>query len=56
MLFLTGICVILPILSYFGSVEDGIIGLVGSVLNLFRNIILATAPTQWVVYLGKLQK
>ncbi|XP_068215100.1 probable peptidoglycan muropeptide transporter SLC46 [Palaemon carinicauda] len=47
-----GMLTILPYLSYRWKVDDNILGLMGGISMLFSNVIKATAPEPWVMYLG----
>lgn len=47
-----GMLTILPYLSYRWKVDDCILGLMGGISMLFSNVIKATAPAPWFMYLA----
>ncbi|XP_064104314.1 lysosomal proton-coupled steroid conjugate and bile acid symporter SLC46A3-like [Macrobrachium nipponense] len=47
-----GMLTVLPYLSYRWKVEDGILGLMGGISLLFSNVMKATAPAPWVMFLA----
>lgn len=49
---LLGLLVAVPAISYICRARDGVLGLLGSFSLLFKNVLLATAPRAWVLYLG----
>ncbi|KAK8737969.1 hypothetical protein OTU49_004325 [Cherax quadricarinatus] len=44
--------ILLPVLSYYAGASDAVLGFAGGVSGLFHNVLLATAPAAWVVYLA----
>lgn len=48
-----GPLVVVPVVTYSVHPRDEMIGLMGSLSLLFKNVLLATAPSGWVLYLGE---
>ncbi|XP_066951871.1 lysosomal proton-coupled steroid conjugate and bile acid symporter SLC46A3-like [Macrobrachium rosenbergii] len=48
----TGSLLVLPLLSYFFRVDDGILAFIGGTSTLFLFIVRGTAPQAWVMYLS----
>lgn len=49
-----GPLVAVPAVTYTFHPRDELLGLMGSFSLLFKNVILATAPSGWVLYLGEI--
>lgn len=52
MVSLLGLLVTVPAISYFCQAKDGLLGLLGSFSLIFKNVMAATAPRAWVLYLA----